>query len=185
MSRACPQIVRVAQILGADPVVLDDDPDKPSWRFWGFDLHLYDGGYCFSPEKGPFPLTAGGRRYTVEGVADEIRRRQVALPGFGQKSAWRLRAGVDLAGGWAKNARVWLSADAWGRRTDPWPWIAVSMNDDPAGWPVALGALYHRRLEPLIDHLLESSLYEADHERLAAAWRDSREAPADPAGDVF
>lgn len=154
----------LARWFGAPEEVLRTDwGDTLSvrWKFWSFTVTYDGGGYGFTAPE------AGTHRWDLSGVADELNRRPVRVLVGGD--TWVLRASVDILRGVPKAARVFVSTPMATPLRGSLR-AAVTRGEDFEGWPLAVGALYHGRLEPLLDHLFEAPQYQALRPPLEAAW---------------
>lgn len=176
---AAPAMSQLARLLGAPEEELRSswgDLMGVRWTFWSFSV-VYNGNvYATSPagDSGPEDLYLS---HTVRGVADEIRRRHVQFPvGY---EWWNVVASPDIVGDRVRDVKFFLTGPHWdhylagpgGRAT--FPTAGIGATGDLAGRDVALGAMYHRHIQGLVDYLIETPRYEAEAQMLEAAWLNS------------
>jgi hypothetical protein len=160
--------LEVAGAFAADRVDSWPDPDRSLWRFWRFEV-IVDGDECVTLGRDSMYSSRSDQyRYGLAGLLDRMSRSQIDV-GY-----WRLGVAANSFRGRLATAAVFICSvrfahTAWGLL----PWIGVRRDTDPAGWPLAVGTLYSCEVGPLLDHMLESPLYEADHDRIAAAIKES------------
>lgn len=144
---------------------------RDTWKFWSFRVAWDGGSFLFEPfdgATGPYHRC----RTSVEGVVDELGRQVVDVHCVG---LWSVGVTATAHRGRLATAAVWVATQAF-RRTafGRLGWVGVHRDTDPAGWELAVGALYSRQLGPLLDYVRDSPLYAECHDALDGALADMR-----------